>query len=141
MGRPEIDLAMAVLACIFQLVRVLSSILFALMTLVLPMAGVQRYVCTVDMKFSGKVTECSNECGDCCKGDGLPECMVEADLIPDAELPSLGQIHILPPDGAIFVRISAENLRQTDACSTRFEDHRDLPNPLDWYVKQQRLLI
>jgi hypothetical protein len=132
---------MAALACIFQLVRVLSSILFALMALVLPMAGVQRYVCTVDMKFSGKVTECPNQCGDCCKGEGVPECMVEADLIPDAELPNLGQMHILPPDGFIFVRISAENLRQTDACSTRLEDHRDPPDPLDWYVKQQRLLI
>jgi hypothetical protein len=111
------------------------------MALVLPMAGVQRYVCTVDMEFSGNIDDCPMTGDDCCKGEGVPECMVEADLIPDAELPNLGQMHILPPDGAIFVRISAENLRQIDACSTRLEDHRDPPDPLDWYVKQQRLLI
>ncbi|MFN5578591.1 MAG: hypothetical protein ACK49X_03135 [Akkermansiaceae bacterium] len=133
---------MAALACIFQLVRVLSSILFALMTLVLPMAGVQRYVCTVDMEFSGNIDDCPMT-GDDCGGEDseLPDCMVTTDLVPDAEPPNLWQIPFLRADEVIYLRLSVADLRGIDAAPARSEYRRGPPDSREWYVKQQRLLI
>ena len=111
------------------------------MALVLPMAGVQRYVCTVDMEFSGNIDDCPMTGDDCCKGEGVPECMVEADLIPDAELPNLLQIPFLRADEVIYLRLSVADLRGIDAAPARSEYRRGPPDSREWYVKQQRLLI
>ena len=133
---------MAALACIFQLVRVLSSILFALMAVVLPMAGVEKYICTMDMEFSGNIDECPMKCGDCCGDDsGVPDCMVKADVLPDAEMPNLAQIPFLKAEEVIYLRLSVADLRGIDASPVRAEHRRGPPDSREWYVKQQRLLI
>lgn len=130
------------LACIFRLVRVLSSILFALMAVVLPVAGVQKYVCTMDMEFSGDVDECPMTGGDCDgESQGPPDCMVKADFLPDAEPPNLAQIPFLKADEVIYLRLSAADIRGNDACAARSEHRRGPPDSREWYVKQQRLLI
>ncbi len=133
---------MAALACIFQTVRVLSSILFALMTLVLPMAGVQRYICTLDMNFSGDVAGCPMNCCDC-GGDpqNVPDCMVKADPLPDADFPNFAQIPYLKANEVIYLRLSVADLRGIDASPVRSEHRRGPPDSREWYVKQQRLLI
>lgn len=133
---------MTALACIFGLVRVLSSILFALMALVLPMAGVQRYVCTMEMEFSGNLNDCpmtEDECGG--ENSEIPDCMVATDLFPDAEPPNLAQILYLKADEVIFLRLSATDLRGMTFVPVRSEHRRGPPDSREWYVKQQRLLI
>lgn len=78
--------------------RSLSSILFLLMTLVLPMAGVQRYFCTVDMAYVDGEAKCLVETKDCCKTEkhspAKPECMVVAKLLPNAEKSSPLQVPV-----------------------------------------------
>ena len=139
---PQIDLAIAALACIFHSVRIFSSILFALMAMVLPMAGVEKYVCTVDMRFSGSPEDCPmNDC-DCGDNDhSIPDCMVKADFLPDAEPPNLVQIPFLRADEVGYLRLSAVDLSGIDACFRRSECRRGPPDLLAWYVEQQRLLI
>lgn len=136
------NLALTGHVCIFRTVRVLSSILFTLMAMVLPMAGAQRYICTLNMEFSGDVEDCPMNCCDC--GDdhqSVPDCMVKADILPDAELPHLAQLPFLRPEMVVYLGISEADLSGISAPPVRSERHRDPPDPLKWYVKQQRLLI
>ncbi len=136
------NLALRRCVCIFHLVRVFSSILFAIMTLVLPMAAVQRYVCTLDMNFSGDVEDCPMNCCDC--GDdhqNVPECMVKADPLPDADFPNFAQIPYSKSDEVIYLRLSVADLRGNTASPARSEHRRGPPDSREWYVKQQRLLI
>ncbi len=136
------NLALRVRVCIFQTVRVLSSILFALMAVVLPMAGVQRYICTLDMAFSGGAEDCPMNCCDC--GDdpqNVPDCMVKADPLPDADFPNFAQIPYLKADEVIYLRLSVADLRGITASPVRLEHRRGPPDSREWYVKQQRLLI
>ena len=112
------------------------------MTLVLPMAGVQRYMCTLNMNFSGDAADCPRSCCDC--GDdpqNVPDCMVKVVSLPDAVVPDFSQILFLKADEVIYLRISLVEWRGIDAFPTRFEFRRGPPDPREWYVKQQRLLI
>lgn len=112
------------------------------MAVVLPMASVQKFICTQDMKFSGNVADCSKNCCDC--GDdhqSIPDCMVKAKVFPDAEQPNLAQMPFLRADEVIFLRLSVANLRGIDTSPVRSEHRRGPPDSREWYVKQQRLLI
>jgi hypothetical protein len=112
------------------------------MAMVLPMAGVQQYVCTMDMEFSGNIDDCPMN-GDDCSGGGseLPDCMITTDLVPDAEPPNLAQIPFLRADEVIYLQLSELDLRGNDATPVRLELRRGPPDSREWYVKQQRLLI
>ena len=71
--------------------RLFSSILFALMAFVLPMAGMPHHFCTVITAFVEDPNGCQlDEDEECCKRDAEtpsnpPECVVPAKMIPDAE--------------------------------------------------------
>lgn len=78
-------------------------------------------------------------CGE--QDSGIPDCMVKIDLLPDAELPHLGHAAFLKADQVIHLRISASDLKRIYAFNVGFERCLELPDSLDWYVKQQRLLI
>lgn len=135
-------LALGRCMCILRIVRVVSSILFALLALVLPMAGMQHYVCTMDIAFSGALTDCPMN-GDDCDGEshGLPDCMVAAELLPDAEPPNLTQIYFLKAEDVTYLRLSLADLRGIDTFFDRIGQHRIPPDSREWYLKQQRLLI
>lgn len=81
--------------------------------------------------------------GDDCDGEsqGLPDCMVATDLLPDAEPPNLAQMLFLKADEVIYLRLSVADLRGIDASPARSEHRRGPPDSREWYVKQQRLLI
>jgi hypothetical protein len=112
------------------------------MAVVLPMAGVERYVCTMDMEFSGNLDDCPMTGDDCGGGDHeLPDCMVTTDLVPDAEPPNLAQIPFLKADEVIYLRISVTDLKANSTSPARMEHRRGPPDSREWYVKQQRLLI
>jgi hypothetical protein len=137
-----IKLALGGVACRFQAVRIISSILFAMMAVVLPMASVQRYVCTLSMEFSGKTDDCPMTAKDCCKENHeVPDCMVEAKFLPDAEAPNSGQIPCLKADEVVFLGLKIMVLREIHRFSEHSPSHRAPPDSLEWYVKQQRLLI
>ena len=77
--------------------RLFSSILFALMAMVLPMAGVQQHFCTMTMVFLDGGSPCPTESKDCCGEKKThkplePDCMVSSKLIPNAEKSSPLQI-------------------------------------------------
>jgi hypothetical protein len=113
------------------------------MAVVLPMASVQRYVCTISMNFSGNVKNCPMKGSDCCGGQNqeVPECMVKVQLLPDAENPHVDQIPFFRAEEVNFLRLTIVDLRSIDAFPVRSERHRAPPDPLEWYIKQQRLLI
>lgn len=67
--------------------------------------------------------------------------MVKAKLLPDAEQPNLSQMPFLKADEVIFLRLSVADLRGIDTSPARSERRRGPPDPREWYVKQQRLLI
>ena len=96
----------------------------------------------MDMGFSGKVNECPMKCGDCCGDDsGIPDCMVKADPLPDAEMPNLDQIPFLKASEVSYLRLSVADLRGIDASPTRSEHLRGPPDSREWYLEQRRLLI
>ena len=85
----------------YEAVRFLSSILFAFMAMVLPMAGMQQYFCTAGMVFVDKAGECpvkqsernteedTEGDADCCGTDHKqesPDCMTVSKAIPDGNL-------------------------------------------------------
>jgi hypothetical protein len=77
--------------------RGISTTLFALMAVMLPMAGVQHYFCTMSMTFVSNGNECPVETKDCCGKTEKhkpvdPDCMVVAKLLPNAETPSPFQV-------------------------------------------------
>lgn len=137
-----IQLALGGSVCILQAVRIISSILFAMMAVVLPMASVQRYVCTLSMEFSGKTDDCPMTVKDCCKENHeVPDCMVEAKFLPDAEAPNSGQIPYLKADEVVFLGLEIMALREIHPFPEYSQLHHAPPDSLEWYVKQQRLLI
>ena len=127
--------------------RVLSSILFALMAVVLPMAGVQQYFCTMTMAFVEAAENCPvDEEKSCCekethKQSEAPICMTAAKLLPNADLTAPAQIPAIQTDG-----VFQELFVLADAPEDRFETvfplrHRGPPDLRRMYVVQRRLLI
>ena len=79
------------------------------------------------------------DCGD--DEQTVPDCMVKANPLPDAEQPNLAQSPNLKADEVIYLRLSVADLRGITASPARSERRRGPPDSREWYVKQQRLLI
>lgn len=125
--------------------RLFSSILFALMAMVLPMAGVQHYFCTMTMVFVDGADDCPVETEDCCgkRGDhkpATPDCLVSTKLLPNAEKSSPLQIpmadawSIAPVVAVDFFPVSLVEVISP-------EKDRGLPDLPRLYLVQRRLLI
>ncbi|MFD2256371.1 hypothetical protein ACFSSA_06775 [Luteolibacter algae] len=126
--------------------RFFSFIIFALMTVVLPVAGVQRHFCTMSMAFIDYADQCPATGKDCCGKNEPhrpvePDCMISAKVLPNADkanpshLPTLDLVWTLAP-------VSLPDLLP----STRLESsaaamHRGPPLISRLYILQQRLLI
>ena len=127
--------------------RFFASILFALMTFVLPTAGITRHFCTMTMAFVSENGKCPLDAKDCGCEDGKhesprPDCMIAAKPLPNADkspaphfpdadcawvlLPASG--FDLPP--AVCAEISLALYQRGPPV---------IPDPL--YLTQRRLLI
>lgn len=127
--------------------RVFSSILFALMAVVLPMAGVPQYFCTMTMAFVDGAEECPvNEEKDCCGKEGetrdeAPGCMTVAKVLPHADLTAPTQIPAMDTEG-IFIEVVSFGGFPADRFETIHPPHRrGPPDPRRIYVVQRKLLI
>ena len=125
--------------------RLFSSILFTLMAMVLPMAGVQHYFCTSSMAFVDGADDCPVEKNDCCgkkveHKPTTPDCLVSTKLLPDAEKSSPLQIPLA--DAWSIVPASESDLSPTlriEIISP--EKDRGPPDLPGLYLLQRRLLI
>jgi hypothetical protein len=129
-----------------NLMRCFSTILFALLAMVLPMAGVQKYFCMVDMLCLGVAENCSVEQEDCCGPEDeplkeKPDCFVFTKLIPDAEkaahpfVPEVNACWMMLP----VPRMDA--LPGVIAIHEFSEKKRGSPDGVGLFLLQQRLLI
>jgi hypothetical protein len=128
--------------------RTLASILFALMTLVLPTAGVTRNFCTISMAFVSESGECPMQGEDCCCEEGKhdysprPDCMIAAKPLPNADKSPVP--HIPAADGA-WILLPATLADFPPAAVAEIPPALGqrgppvIPDPL--YLTQRRLLI
>lgn len=127
--------------------RFLASILFALMTLVLPTAGITRNFCTISMAFVSDDGKCPVDGEDCCCEKGKhesprPDCMIAAKPLPNADkspaphIPAANGAWILLPTysfdlpPAVCTEISVALLLRGPPV---------IPDPL--YLTQRRLIL
>ena len=124
--------------------RLFSSITFALMALVLPMAGVQMQFCTVLMAFVDGADGCPAQEKDCCgkKDCSKPtDCMIPAKLLPNADTSSQAKVPALPDSWvAVPVPAAFEEMKFFPTEISR-ESLRDPPDPPRLFLLQRRLLI
>jgi hypothetical protein len=124
-----------------------ASILFALMTLILPTAGVTRNFCTMVMTFVSDDGKCPVDVEDYCCEKGKhesprPDCMIAAKPLPNADkspaphIPAAnGAWILLPASLADFPpAVSAEA-----HLALRQRGSPVIPDPL--YLTQRRLLL
>lgn len=126
--------------------RLFSTILFALMAMVLPMAGVEQYFCTMSMSFVTGSNDCPVNEEKCCGEKGkhepvTPDCMVSSKLLPNAEKSM--QLQIPAFCGWSFLPISAvEIFPNAEIITVSPERDRGPPDDLPrLYLVQRRLLI
>lgn len=126
--------------------RCFSTILFALMTLVLPMAGVQKYFCTMSMAFVEGAESCPVEQKDCCKKEQnhqptKPKCFVSAKLLPNAD--ETIPVHLPAEDAQwCMVLVSMADLQPVIVSANVFpEKEREPPDRTRLFLVQKRLLI
>lgn len=127
--------------------RFLASILFALMTLILPTAGVTRNFCTMSMAFISESGECPMEGDDCCCEEGKlesprPDCMIAAKPLPNADKSPVP--HIPDADGTwLLLPATVFDLPPAVGAEISLALHQRgppvIPDPL--YLTQRRLLI
>ncbi len=127
--------------------RFLASILFALMALILPTAGVTRNFCTLSKAFVSESGECPMEGDDCCCEKGKHEapqsdCMIAAKPLPNADKSPAP--HIPAADGAwILLPASLFDLPPAVgseiSLALRQRGPPVIPDPL--YLTQRRLLL
>jgi hypothetical protein len=127
--------------------RFLASILFALMALVLPTAGITRNFCTMSMAFVSDEGKCPFDVEDCCckkekRESPRPDCMIAAKPLPNADKSPAP--HIPAADGA-WVLLPASGFDLPPAVCTEISvallqrDPPVIPDPL--YLTQRRLLL
>lgn len=127
--------------------RYLASILFALMTFVLPTAGVTRNFCTISMAFVSDDGKCLFNLEDCCCEEGKHEtppsdCMITAKPLPNADKSPAP--HIPDADGGwVLLPATIANFPPAvDAdipLALRQRGPPVIPDPL--YLTQRRLLL
>jgi hypothetical protein len=127
--------------------RFLASILFALMTFVLPTAGVTRNFCTMSMSFITDDGKCHGGMESCCCDDGKHEpsqsdCMIAAKPLPNAD--KTPAPHIPGADGA-WILLAATLFNPPPAVDAeiplalRQRGPPVIPDPL--YLMHRRLLL
>jgi hypothetical protein len=127
--------------------RFLASILFALMTIILPTAGVTRNFCTMSMAFVSDDGKCPVDVEDCCCEEGKhesprPDCMIAAKLLPNAD--KTPAPHMPYADGAWYL-LPASDFDRSHALSAEIavalcqRGPPVIPDPL--YLTQRRLLL
>ncbi len=127
--------------------RFLAFILFALMTLILPTAGVTRNFCTLSMSFVSDDGKCPADVEDCCCEEGKhesprPDCMIAAKPLPNAD--KTPAPHIPAADGA-WILLPATPADFPPALCSEIRpallqhDPPMIPDPL--YLTQRRLLL
>lgn len=117
------------------------------MALVLPMAGVQQYFCTIAMAFVDGADDCPVEAEkDCCKKErepkpDAPDCMVVAKSLPEASLPNPAD---LPTAQSIDIFPEFQLVREIPELRPMEivpQSHRGPPDLRRTYALQRRLLI
>jgi len=130
----------------YNLVRVFSSILLALMALALPLAGVQQYFCTMSMAFVEHVNDCPVQEKDCCGNDSeqqsdLPDCMVASKLIPDAAKSDPDVISGIELHSLAYEVLLADCNLLLDVAAVSPRIEQAPPDSLRLFLVQERLLI
>jgi len=117
------------------------------MSVVLPMAGVQQYFCTMTMAFVDGAEDCPVDTQeDCCmeekdKQSQAPECMAAAKFLPNAYLTAPTQIPGVDTQG-VFLEVVLLGGLPEDHFETVYPlRHRGPPDLRRIYVVQRRLLI
>jgi hypothetical protein len=126
--------------------RCFSFILFAAMAAVLPMAGLQRYFCTMNMEFVNSAEDCSKEEKSCCAKKEkheptAPDCMASAKLLPNANKSTPVQI---PAADGVWAMVPVVIREFVPArCVERVfpEKERGPPDGSRLFIAQRRLLI
>lgn len=124
--------------------RLFSSILFAIMAVVLPVAGVQKQFCTMAMAFVDGSDVCPARKNDCCgkKDSHKPEdCMITAKLLPNAEKSSPASLPAMPSAWTwlsipVFDTITELSVRKISP-----EPPRGPPDPPRLFLIHRNLLI
>lgn len=127
--------------------RILASILFALMTFILPTAAVTRNFCTLSMDFVAESGKCHGGMENCCCDTSpnefpQPDCMVAAKPLPNADktpaphLPGADLTWVLLP--ALLVDFPSA-MSADVPLELGQRGPPVIPDPL--YLTQQRLLI
>jgi hypothetical protein len=127
--------------------RFLASILFALMTFVLPTAGVTRNFCTMSMAFVSDDGKCLLNMEDCCCEEGKQEnprseCMIAAKPLPNADKTPAPQIPDADGGWILLPATLADFPHAVDAVirfALRQRGPPVIPDPL--YLTQRRLLL
>jgi hypothetical protein len=124
--------------------RLLSSIVFAVMALVLPVAGVQKQFCTVLMAFVEGADGCPAEKEDCCgkKNCSKPtDCMVASKLLPNAEKSSPAKLPPAPSNWTFLPQPMAFDMHEIPVVGISPAQLRAPPDPPRLFLLQRRLLI
>lgn len=122
--------------------RCFSFILFVAMSAVLPLAGVQRYFCTMNMEFVEGADDCTREAKSCCgKKHMEPDCMMSAKLLPNADKHS--PLQLPAADGVwAMVPVLMEECFPPRCVGRVFpEKERGPPDRARLFIVQRRLLI
>lgn len=127
--------------------RFLASILFALMTFVLPTAGVARNFCTISMAFVSDEGKCPFDVENCCCEEGEHEtppfdCMIAAKPLPNADKSPVP--HVLAADGGwVLLPVTIANSPPAVDADIPLALRQPAPpvitDPL--YLTQRRLLL
>jgi hypothetical protein len=124
--------------------RLLSSIVFAVMALVLPVAGVQKQFCTVLMAFVECVDGCPAEPENCCgKRDcSKPtDCMVASKLLPNAEKSSPAKLPLAPANWTMIPQPMVFDVPNVPVVEISPAQLSIPPDPPRLFLLQLRLLI
>lgn len=117
------------------------------MALVLPMAGVQQYFCTVAMAFVDSAEDCPVETEkDCCKKERQPrpdatDCMVGAKALPDAGLPNPVDLPPVQVTDTLLEIPSVDVISGLRALEIHPQSRRGPPDMRRTYALHRRLLI
>jgi hypothetical protein len=124
--------------------RLLSSIVFAVMALVLPVAGVQKQFCTILMTYVDGADQCPVKKEDCCgkKDCGKPaDCMVASKLLPNAEKASPAKLPPAPENWTLLPPAMAFHVSEIPVAGISPAPLRAPPDPPRLFLLQRRLLI
>jgi hypothetical protein len=126
--------------------RFYSAILFALMTMVLPMAGVQQRFCTVSKAAACAIETCSTPGCQSCEsegreGHGEPVCMTSAKNLPHAQKSSPVEVPTLTGGWTLLLAAHPHLLPDLSSSHSSTARDRGPPHQARLFLTQLRLLI